>query len=168
MKSLTQIAMIGTKAPEFILKDENGKLKSLSDYIGSWLVLYFYPKDMTAGCSLEAQEFRDHEYEFSDLNAQIVGISADDVKSHKKFCDTENLNFTLLSDPQAEVCKLYDVWHEKTMFGSKHLGIVRTTFLIDEKGVVRKLYSNVKPLGHAEAILQDIRDLQEKDSKIQG
>lgn len=160
--------MIGKKAPEFILKDENGKLKSLSDYLGSWLVLYFYPKDMTAGCSLEAQEFRDHEYELSDLNAQVVGVSADDVKSHKKFCETENLNFTLLSDPQAEVCTLYDVWHEKSMFGSKHIGIVRSTFLIDPKGVVRKVYSNVKPLGHAEAVIADIQELQEKDSRNQG
>ena len=88
MKSLLQLSMIGKKAPEFILKDENGKLKSLSDYGGSWLILYFYPKDMTAGCSLEAQEFRDHEYELNDLNAQVVGVSADDVASHKRFCDS--------------------------------------------------------------------------------
>lgn len=160
MKSLSQLSMIGKKAPEFILKDENGKLKSLADYEGSWLVLYFYPKDMTAGCSLEAQEFRDHEYEFNDLNTQIVGISADDVKSHKKFCDLENLNFTLLSDPDAEVCKIYDVWHEKAMFGSKHWGIERTTFLIDPKSIVRKLYSKVKPVGHATLLIEDIQKLQ--------
>ena len=160
MKSLLQLSMIGKKAPEFILKDENGKLKSLSDYGGSWLILYFYPKDMTAGCSLEAQEFRDHEYELNDLNAQVVGVSADDVASHKRFCDSENLNFTLLSDPDAEVCKIYDVWHEKAMFGSKHWGIERTTFLIDPTGVIRMLYSKVKPVGHAAHIIEDIQKLQ--------
>jgi len=162
MKSLTQISMIGNPAPDFTLKDENGKLRSLSDHRGEWVVLYFYPKDMTAGCTLEAQEFRDHEYELSDLDATVIGISADTVKSHKEFCDNLSLKFTLLSDPEGEVCRMYDVWREKSMFGTKHFGIERTTFLIDPSGIVRKLYSRVKPLGHAEAVIKDIQELQSK------
>lgn len=165
MKSLVQVGMIGNIAPEFILKDETGKLRALSEYRGSWVVLYFYPKDMTSGCTLEAQEFRDHEYELSDLDAVVLGVSADDVKSHKKFCSEQNLNFTLLSDPDAEVCKLYDVWHEKIMFGAKHEGIERTTFLINPEGKIVKLYSNVKPLGHAEKVIKDIKDLQTNTSR---
>lgn len=162
MKSLTQISMLGNKAPDFTLHDENGKLQSLSDWRGSFVILYFYPKDMTAGCTLEAQEFRDHEYEIGDLNAVVVGISADDVKSHKKFCGEQNLNFTLLSDPDAEVCRLYDVWRDKTIFGTKLQGIERTTFLIDPEGIVRHIYDKVKPLGHAEKVIADIRILGEK------
>ena len=123
MKSLTQMSLIGNKAPDFTLKDERGKLISLSDFLGSFVVLYFYPKDMTAGCTLEAQEFRDNEYELSDLEAVVIGISADSVASHKSFCDNLNLNFTLLSDPDAEVCKLYDVWRDKQVFGTKMQGI---------------------------------------------
>ena len=165
MKSLVQIGMLGNPAPEFILKDETGKLRALSDYRGSWVVLYFYPKDMTAGCTLEAQGFRDHEYELSDLNAVVLGVSADDVKSHKKFCSEQNLNFTLLSDPDAEVCKMYDVWREKSMFGAKHWGIDRTTFLIDPEGKITKLYSSVKPLGHAEQVIKDIKELVNKVNK---
>lgn len=152
--------MIGQPAPEFVLKDEAGKLRSLSEYRGSWVILYFYPKDMTSGCTLEAQEFRDHEYEISDLNAIVLGISADSVASHRAFCDNQNLNFTLLSDPDGEVCKLYDVWREKSIFGAKHQGIERTTFLIDPEGKLKKLYSSVKPLGHAGVVLKDLRDLQ--------
>jgi thioredoxin-dependent peroxiredoxin len=160
MKSLTQISMIGKVAPEFILKNEDGKLCALSDYRGAWIILYFYPKDMTSGCTLEAQEFRDHEYEIGDLNATVVGISPDSVKSHKEFCDNQNLNFTLLADIDAEVSKLYDVWREKAIFGAKHQGIERTTFLIDPEGIIRKLYSKVKPLGHADMVIQDLRRLQ--------
>ncbi len=162
MKSLTQLSMIGNPAPAFTLKDERGKLVSLEDFKGSFVVLYFYPKDMTAGCTLEAQEFRDHEYDLSDVEAVVLGVSADSVASHKDFCDNQNLNFSLLSDPDAEVCKMYDVWHEKAMFGSKHWGIERTTFIIDKEGKVAKLYTSVKPLGHAEKVIADIRELWKK------
>lgn len=159
--------MLGNMAPQFTLKDERGKLVSLSDFLGSFVILYFYPKDMTAGCTLEAQEFRDHEYEIGDLGAVVLGVSADSVASHKKFCDNQNLNFTLLSDPDAEVCKLYDVWREKTIFGAKHQGIERTTFLIDKAGKVAKLYGSVKPMGHAEKVIEDIRQLAEKQGAEQ-
>ena len=165
MKSIAQVSMIGNPAPDFTLQDQDGKMHSLSDYKGSWVVLYFYPKDMTPGCTLEAQEFRDHEYELDDLEAVVLGISADDVKSHKKFCQELSLNFTLLADPDAEVCKMYDVWQEKNMFGAKHEGIARTTFLVDPEGKVAKLYTSVKPVGHAEKVIEDIRQLREKRAK---
>jgi len=116
---------------------------------------------MTSGCTLEAQEFRDHEYELSDLNTVVLGVSMDDVKSHKKFCQAESLNFNLLSDPDGEVCRAYDVIREKTMFGTKQVGIERTTFIIDPLGKVRKVYGNVKPLGHAEEVIEDLRKLQQ-------
>ena len=159
MKSLAQISLLGNPAPEFTLKDEMGKLKSLSDFRGNFVILYFYPKDMTAGCTIEAQEFRDHEYEINDLEAVVVGISADSVKSHKEFCDNQNLNFTLLSDPDAEVCKMYDVWRDKNVFGAKMQGIERTTFLIDKEGKVRQIYDKVKPLGHAEKVIEDLKKI---------
>ncbi len=159
MKSLAQMSLLGNQAPDFTLMDERGKLVALSDFRGSFVVLYFYPKDMTAGCTLEAQEFRDHEYELSDLEAVVVGVSADSVASHKDFCDNLNLNFTLLSDSDAEVCKMYDVWREKSVFGAKHQGIERTTFLIDKEGKVRVIYDKVKPLGHAEKVIEDIKKL---------
>lgn len=162
MKSLTQMSLVGNKAPDFTLKDERGKLISLSDFLGSFVVLYFYPKDMTAGCTLEAQEFRDHEYELSDLEAVVIGISADSVASHKSFCDNLNLNFTLLSDPDAEVCKQYDVWRDKQVFGTKMQGIERTTFLIDTEGRVRHIFDKVKPLGHAEKVIAELRNIVEK------
>jgi len=117
---------------------------------------------MTSGCTLEAQEFRDHEYELSDLEAVVLGVSADSVASHKDFCDNLNLNFTLLSDPDAEVCKLYDVWRDKNVFGTKMQGIERTTFLIDTEGKVRHIFDKVKPLGHAEKVIEELRKIKEK------
>jgi len=155
------MSMLGNLAPEFTLRDEDGKMRSLSDYRGGFVILYFYPRDMTAGCTLEAQEFRDHQYELDDLETIVLGVSADDVKSHKKFCQAESLNFTLLSDLDGEVCRMYDVWREKTMFGAKVAGIERTTFLIDKEGKVRQIYSRVKPLGHAEKVIGDLQKLHE-------
>lgn len=149
--------MLGNPAPDFTLRDQDGKMCSLSDYKGNFVILYFYPKDMTAGCTLEAQEFRDHQYELDDLEAIVIGISADDVNSHKKFCQAESLNFTLLSDPDGEVCRMYDVWREKMMFGTKVQGIERTTFLIDKDGKVKQIYSRVKPLGHVEKVIEDLQ-----------
>lgn len=162
MKSLKQIELLGNIAPDFTLPDEDGKMRSLSDYRGQNVILYFYPKDMTAGCTLEAQEFRDHEYEIGDLNAVVIGVSADDSDSHKEFCRQQGLNFTLLSDVHGEACKLYDVWREKSVFGAKHQGIERTTFLIDAEGKVQKMYTNVKPLGHAEKVIEDVRKIAAK------
>ncbi|MDP1625240.1 MAG: thioredoxin-dependent thiol peroxidase [bacterium] len=159
MKSFKQTDMIGNLAPDFTLPDEGGKMRSLSDYRGQNVILYFYPKDMTSGCTLEAQEFRDHEYEIGDLNAVVLGVSADDAQSHQEFCREQGLNFNLLSDVDGEVCRMYDVWQEKSVFGAKHVGIERTTFLIDTDGKVRTIYDNVKPLGHAGKVIEDLRKI---------
>jgi len=160
MKSLIQVGMIGSQAPDFNLQDERGFMKSLSDWRGSWVILYFYPKDATPGCTLEAEMWRDHEYELSDTNTTVVGISADSVDSHKEFYQALSLNFTLLSDPDGEVCRMYDVWKEKNVFGTKVYGIERTTFVIDPTGIIRKVYGRVKPLGHAEEVISDLQILQ--------
>lgn len=160
MKSLIQASMIGSLAPDFTLQDERGSMRSLSDSRGGWVILYFYPKDATPGCTLEAEEWRDHEYELSDMNTTVIGVSADDVDSHKDFCRALSLNFTLLSDPDGEVCRMYDVWREKSVFGTKMHGIERTTFLIDPNGIVRKVYGRVKPLGHAKEVIADLAELQ--------
>ena len=160
MRSLTQVQMIGSPAPDFTLQDERGSMRSLSDWRGGWVILYFYPKDATPGCTLEAEEWRDHEYELGDMSATVIGISADSVDSHKGFCQALSLNFTLLSDPDGEVCRLYDVWREKNVFGTKIHGIERTTFVIDPAGIVRKVYGRVKPLGHADEVISDLRNLQ--------
>ncbi len=160
MKSLIQMEMLNMLAPNFKLKDYKGMPHSPADFIGQRVILYFYPKDMTPGCTLEAQEFRDHQYEIEDENAIVIGISPDDSKSHEKFCKGENLDFILLSDADAKVAQLYDVWKEKSMFGTKKYGIERTTFLIDETGKIRKIYSNVKPIGHAKEVIEDLKNLK--------
>jgi peroxiredoxin Q/BCP len=152
--------MIGSLAPDFTLQDERGTMRSLSDWRGGWVILYFYPKDATPGCTLEAEEWRDHEYELSDMSATVIGVSADSVDSHREFCRGLSLNFTLLSDPDGEVCRLYDVWREKNVFGAKMHGIERTTFVIDPAGIVRKVYGRVKPLGHTDEVIADLRNLQ--------
>lgn len=162
MKSLIQMEMLNMPAPEFRLKDYKGMPHRLKDFAGQPVILYFYPKDGTPGCTLEAQEFRDHIREIEDENAVVIGISPDDSASHEKFCEAENLNFILLSDIGGEVARLYDVWREKKMFGAKHFGNERTTFLIDAQGKVRKIYSNVKPVGHANEVINDLRGLMSK------
>jgi peroxiredoxin Q/BCP len=159
MKSLIQMEMLNMPAPEFRLKDHKGMPHRITDFIGQPIILYFYPKDMTPGCTLEAQEFRDHIREIEDENAVVIGISPDDAVSHKRFCEGENLNFTLLSDPEGEVARLYDVWKQKNTFGTKTFGNERTTFLIDAQGKIRKIYNNVKPVGHANQVLKDLKEL---------
>ena len=160
MKSLIQMEMIGALAPEFSLKDYRGMPHNITEFNGQWVILYFYPKDMTPGCTMEAHEFRDHGYEIDDLDAVVIGISPDDQASHKRFCEGENLDFLLLSDPDGEAARRYDVWKEKTVFGVKKFGNERTTFLIDPEGKVRKIYTNVKPVGHAAQVIKDIEDMQ--------
>lgn len=144
-------------APEFNLKDQDGQLHRLSEYKGKYIVLYFYPKDMTPGCTKEACDFRDSIDEFKKLNAVVLGISKDNEKSHQKFADKHKLNFPLLIDDNAEVCKLYGVLKEKSMFGRKYMGIVRTTFLIDPDGKIVKKWDKVKVLGHNEEVLDELR-----------
>ena len=146
----------GDVAPDFTLLSDEGKEVSLRDYRGKRVVLYFYPKDGTPGCTQEAKEFKDLADGFRKENAVILGISKDSVQSHQKFKAANRLPFTLLSDPEGKVLELYGVWKEKSLYGKTFLGTERTTFLIDENGVVKKAYRKVKPKGHAEMCLLDL------------
>jgi peroxiredoxin Q/BCP len=151
------LVAVGEEAPDFNLETDEEKLVSLKDYRGEKVVLYFYPKDGTPGCTTEALEFKDIAQEFVKEGAVILGISKDSVKSHKKFKEKHQLPFTLLSDPEAKVINAYGVWKEKLLYGRKFMGTERTTFLIDEKGIIRKIYTKVKPKGHAQVCLIDLR-----------
>lgn len=151
--------MIGKKAPDFKLPDQNGKLHKLKDYIGKYVVLYFYPKDMTSGCTVEAQSFRDKLKEFQKLGAEVIGLSKDSVKRHKKFEEKEGLNFTLLADEACEVVQKYGVWVEKSMYGKKYMGIQRDSFLIGPDGKILKHYEKVKPQEHVQEVLADIEEI---------
>lgn len=134
----------GTMAPEFSLTDQNGMLRKLSDYRGQKVILYFYSKDMTSGCSRQACGFAELYPQFREKNAAVLGVSKDSVASHKKFEEKYGLPFTLLSDPEKEVIQLYDVWKEKVNYGKVTMGVVRTTYLIDENGVIVKAMDKVK------------------------
>lgn len=144
-------------APEFSLLNSLSNTVSLKDFAGFWLVLYFYPKDETPGCTTEACSLRDARDELTALGAKVVGISQDEASSHEKFKAKHNLNFTLLSDPEAKVIASYGAWGKK-MFGKE--GILRKTFLIDPEGMVQKVYGRVTPLGHGEQVVEELRKLQ--------
>ena len=135
---------IGTKAPEFSLPDENGEIRNLSDYKGKKLILYFYPRDNTPGCTKQACGFADLYPQFSEKDVEIVGISKDSVASHKKFKEKYSLPFTILSDTELQTIQAYDVWKEKKLYGKTSMGIIRTTYLIDENGVIIKAMDKVK------------------------
>ena len=135
---------IGTKAPEFTLPDQNGEMHSLSDYKGQKVILYFYPKDSTPGCTKQACNFGELMPQFREKGAVIIGVSKDSVASHKKFEEKYGLPFTLLSDVEKTVIEAYDVWKEKKNYGKVSMGVVRTTYLIDEEGVIVKAFGNVK------------------------
>jgi peroxiredoxin Q/BCP len=147
----------GDKAPDFTLQADDGREVSLKDYQGKKVVLYFYPKDDTPGCTREAAEFRDTTKQLENENAVIVGVSKDSVESHKKFKEKYGLPFTLLSDPEAKVLRLYEVWKKKSLYGREMMSTERTTFLIDEKGIVKKVYPKVKVEGHAKVCLMDLK-----------
>ena len=145
------------EAPNFSLKDSNGNQHSLDDYHGSWVVLYFYPKDDTPGCTAEACSLRDARDALAEMGAQIIGISRDDPSSHEKFKQKHSLNFTLLADTDATVIRQYGAWGKK-MFGKE--GILRKTFLINPAGQVVKVYGRVTPVGHGEQVIADLKALQ--------
>ena len=147
---------IGIKAPEFSLPDQNGQMHSLKDYKGKKVVLYFYPKDMTSGCSKQACRFGELYPQFREKDAVILGVSKDSVSSHKKFEEKFGLPFTILSDPEQEVIKAYDVLKEKSMYGRKYMGVVRSTYLIDEKGKIVKAFGNVKATENPDQMLNEI------------
>lgn len=144
-------------APSFNLPDSDGKNHTLSDYAGKWVVLYFYPKDDTPGCTVEACSLRDARDELAELGAEIIGVSKDDPSSHEKFKAKHSLNFTLLTDVKGEVLEAYGAWGPK-MFGK--LGILRKTFIINPSGEVVKVYGRVTPMGHGEAVVEDLKKLQ--------
>jgi peroxiredoxin Q/BCP len=150
----------GSPAPDFTLPDQNGAVHSLSDFKGKWVLLYFYPKDDTPGCTKEACMIRDSFPDFGKLNITVLGISTDSVASHKKFAEKYELPFTLLADEEKEVVKLYGVWGKKKMMGHEYEGTFRTSFLIDPKGVVAKVYEDVKPEKHAEEVLGDMKSIK--------
>jgi peroxiredoxin Q/BCP len=150
-----QAPSIGAVAPEFKLQDQNGKWHKLSDYRGKWVALYFYPKDQTPGCTAQACEFRDNVFAFRDAKAQILGISVDDVESHKKFSEKHGLPFPILADSTKQVAKTYDVM-SFTGFAK------RETFVIDPAGVIVKRYIVGDPNGHPQVVLKDIKELQKK------
>lgn len=145
---------IGDTAPSFTLPIDEGGSITLSDLIGKRVIVYFYPKDATSGCTAEACSFRDEKPKFDKKNVIIIGISKDSIKSHKKFKEKEGLNFILASDETGEVCEKYGVWAEKSMYGKKYFGIERSTFLIDEKGKIAKIWRKVSVPGHVDEILK--------------
>jgi len=145
---------VGKKAPDFKLKDQDGKTVSLSEFKGKNVVLYFYPKDDTPGCTTEACSFRDELPRFNKNDAVILGISADSVDSHKKFAQKFDLPFTLLSDENKKVVEDYGVWKEKNNYGKKYMGIERTTYIIDKEGKIKKIFNKVKVDGHSEEVME--------------
>jgi peroxiredoxin Q/BCP len=154
-------ANLPIKAPQFKLKDQNLKTKQLTDYADKWLVLYFYPKDDTPGCTVEACSFRDFRDDIAEqTGAEVIGISKDDAVSHQKFVNKHKLNFPLLSDPDGEVIQAYGAWGKK-MYGRE--GILRKTFIINPDGIIVKIYGRVTPLGHAEKVLTDLKQLIASD-----
>jgi len=149
----------GSKAPDFTLSDQFGNIHTLADHQGQWVVLYFYPKDMTPGCTTEACNFRDDFASFKNLNTIILGISKDSVKRHAKFAEKYQLPFPLLSDIEGDVCDMYDVWKEKSLYGKTYMGILRTTYLINPKGEIARVYPKVKVKNHASDLLNELQSL---------
>lgn len=144
----------GIKAPDFTLLNQDGESVTLSQYLGKKVILYFYPKDNTPGCTKQACGFTQLYPDFNEKGAVILGVSKDSVKSHKKFQEKYQLPFTLLSDPELQVIQAYDVWKEKNMYGKKVMGVVRTTYLINEEGIIEKAYTKVKAAQNPEDMLE--------------
>lgn len=166
------ILKAGKKAPEFSLTDQSGKIRKLSDHLGKWVLLYFYPKDDTSGCTAEACAIRDDYPDFKKLKCTVLGVSVDPVKSHVKFKEKYDLPFTLLSDENKKVVERYGVWQEKSMYGKKYMGTMRTSFLIDPEGKIAKVYEKVKPETHAKEVLKDLaafkNDAKKKSAQPPG
>ncbi|OGN05118.1 MAG: thiol peroxidase [Candidatus Yanofskybacteria bacterium RIFCSPHIGHO2_01_FULL_44_17] len=151
---------VGIMAPGFVLPDQNGKEHSLADLRGKWVLLYFYPKDDTPGCTKEACSIRDALPDLSKLKAEVLGVSVDSVASHKKFAEKYNLTFTLLADTQKKIVKKYGAWAKKKFMGREHMGTLRRSFLVDPKGRVVRVYDNVDPLEHAQEVLDDLKSFK--------
>ena len=148
----------GKKAPAFTLVADDGKKVSLSSFEGKNVVLYFYPKDNTPGCTVEAKDFRDALPKFKKLNAVVLGVSKDSIESHCKFRDKFDLTFPLLSDPDGKVIEKYGAWGEKSMYGRKSMGIIRSTVVIGKDGKIRKIFPKVRVAGHVDEVLDAVRE----------
>lgn len=153
---------VGKKAPDFTLKNQDEKDVSLKDFAGKWVVLYFYPKDDTPGCTTEACDFRDNFLQFQSLNAVVLGVSADSPESHRNFIKKHNLNLNLLSDPERKIMQTYGAYGLKTSGGKETIGVTRSTVLIDPKGNIAHLWPNVSPKGHALEVRQLLETLQKQ------
>ncbi|MFA6136794.1 MAG: thioredoxin-dependent thiol peroxidase [Sulfurimonas sp.] len=151
---------IGSQAPEFCLPNQDDIEICLRDLMGKWIVLYFYPKDSTPGCTTEACEFSEAAPDFSDLDAIIIGVSADSTKKHRNFIEKQELNITLLSDEETNMMQLYGVWQLKKNYGKEYMGIVRTTLIIDPNGVIKALWKSVKVKGHVEIVKEELARVQ--------
>lgn len=151
---------VGVKAPEFCLPNQDEVEICLRDFQGKWVVLYFYPKDNTPGCTTEACDFTDEQPNFKELDAVILGVSPDSAKKHQNFIAKKDLKITLLADEEKKVATLYDVWKMKKNYGREYMGIVRTTFLIDPKGKIAKIWNNVRVKGHVEKVKEELTKLQ--------
>ena len=157
----------GGKAPTLALALSSGRSAKLKDYAGGWLALYFYPKDSTPGCTTEGLDFNALLPEFARLGATVLGVSRDSVKSHQNFCAKQGFAFDLVSDPEETLCNAFGVIKEKTLYGRKHMGIERSTFLIDPKGVIVQSWRPVKVAGHAQAVLDSLKSHLAKESAAQ-
>lgn len=151
---------VGQKAPEFATPNQRGEISKLADFAGQWLVLYFYPKDNTPGCTTEAIDFTALSPQFQQLNAVILGVSPDSAKSHCRFIEKHNLTIQLLSDTEHQLAEIYQVWGLKKFMGKEYMGIKRSTFLIDPQGNIAYIWSNVKVKAHAAAVLKKLEELQ--------
>lgn len=150
---------ITSSFPDFSLPDQTGTVKTLQDYAGKWLVVYFYPKDNTSGCSLEAKAFADAYATLQKKGVDVLGVSPDSIKSHDKFACKLELPFPLLSDTEHELLEKTGVWQKKSMYGREYMGVVRTTFLVDPQGVIKEVWNKVKVAGHVEAVTAKIAEL---------
>jgi len=153
---------IGAPAPELNIPDQTGTERTLAEYRGRWVLLYFYPKDDTPGCTTEACTLRDNLPKLQGLNAVVLGVSKDTVKSHARFAEKYGLPFILLADEELNVIKSYDVWQQKKFMGREYMGVARSSFLIDPEGKIAKIYFNVKPAEHATQVMQDLETLAAK------
>lgn len=144
---------VGNLAPDFTAEDQDGNTHRLKQYRGRTVVLYFYPKDLTSGCTSQACDFRDNLNRLVAHDVVLLGVSPDNVKSHRKFADKESLNFPLLADPEKEIVNKYQVWVEKSMYGRKYMGVERTTFIIDKRGKIKHIFPKVKVNGHVREVL---------------
>lgn len=152
---------ISDQAPDFTADIDGGKQLTFSDLNGKWRVLYFYPKDNTSGCTKEACDFRDNMERITTTGVEVLGVSPDSVKSHDNFKKKHELNFTLISDKEKEICNLYDIMGEKKMYGKTYMGVIRTTYIIDPDGVIRYVFNKVKVKGHVDEVMEKLNELLE-------